>query len=242
MRSFKGLLTARLMHSGFSATESDLDQYLDRYEAALANTEHPPPWLRFAIGQQLAQEIDIELYQLRLSLEFAERGIPTYSHVSSAHLGAAPVGAAAARKTDLAIARFYFQNQLRVPSPASFSEALDLRDDQRIEAWRSQILNWANELTSGVSSYNTILEAIQEANSYVEGARFAQRLVPKWSHYVTLPTSAASMLVTDSHWGQLIGVGLLVCEAIQAWGDAAVSSVEGPNPLYHKWFLVGNNE
>ena len=61
--------------------------------------------------------------------EFARRSVPTFG--TSLTSAGAPLQLSAGT---LDLVKFYFDNQIRVTAPRSFSEALDLRENPRVAA------------------------------------------------------------------------------------------------------------
>jgi hypothetical protein len=176
---------------------------------------------------------------ISLSLELARRGIATYSRVPTAigEVSAKPPGNP---KADLTVAKFYFANQVRVLSPETFSQAADIRDNPRIQDWRTKVHAWSQRLTAGTIKPEDIKGKIEEANGYIEGAEFPHRLVPKWSSVVTLPAAFYHVFMLEAPWAHAIGIGLFAFEALHFFGKLASAAVKSSDPLKYKWLLVSN--
>ncbi|MCP1913352.1 hypothetical protein J2R96_005832 [Bradyrhizobium elkanii] len=122
----------------------------------------------------------------------------------------------------------------------SFSEALDLRANPRIEAWRSKIKVWAEQLRTRKTDFTEIKAAIDDANGHLRGASLPSRLLPHWSWAVTLPMAGYEVLFANHEVAHAIGAGLLAIETVHLLGKALNHAVRSPDPLEHKWFLVSS--
>jgi hypothetical protein len=178
-----------------------------------------------------------------LSLELARRGVPTYAHAPPPpqYIGPPPVPLDT-QSDSLGVAKFYFENQVQVPSPPSFSEAVKLRDHKRIQAWRERVHSWSEKLRSGTTALNEIKQEIDDANGYIQGATFPLRVVPRWSAFITLPMAYYHTFTSPSELSHIFGICLFAFEALHFLGDVASQAVRTPDPLQYKWFLVSNNE
>jgi hypothetical protein len=188
IRALKGLILSNLVARGIGVSPTDFD-------AIMVALKEIPEQIRWAATGRELHEIEQEFSMASLSLELTRRGIPTYSQVLPVVIGS-PAAEGEAGADDLAIVKFYFENQVEVPSPASFSDALDLRGDPRIEAWRTKIGSWSKELRTGKTDFTKIKVAIEDANGYLRGASLPSRLLPRWS-WATV--AAAAALVVGGH-------------------------------------------
>jgi hypothetical protein len=232
LRALKGLILYNLQYAGTPMTERAFDDLLTTWERW-------PEKTRWAHTSRPAHAVELEFGMISLSLELARRGIATYSRVPTA------IGEVSAKppdnpEDDLTVAKFYFANQVRVPSPQTFSQAANLRDNARIQNWRAKVQAWSQQLTAGTIKPEDIKGEIKEANGYIEGVEFPHRLVPKWSSVVTLPASFYHVFILEGPWAHAIGIGLFAYEALHFFGQLASSAVKNSDPLKHKWFLVSN--
>jgi hypothetical protein len=232
IRALKGLILSNIVARGIGMSPTDFD-------AIMTALDEIPEQIRWAaIGREL-HEIEQEFSMASLSLELTRRGIPTYSQVLPAVIGSPPVEGEAGAD-GLAIVKFYFENQVEVPSPVSFSEAIDLRGNPRIEAWRAKIRSWSEELRTGKTDSTKIKAAIEDANGYLRGASLPSRLLPRWSWAITLPTAVYEVSLANHEWAHMIAAGLLAFEALHLLGKALPHAVRSPDPLEYKWFLVSS--
>jgi hypothetical protein len=246
MRGLKGLILANLKQRGFEITESEFDLVVDLWKrtperirwaqpGALAGRRHHG-W-----EPKKAYEIELEFKSAATSLELASLGIPTYAYAPKTVSDMPATSNDETSELRLTVAKFYFQNQVAVPAPSSFSDALNLRENPRIEAWRSQLSAWSKKLSTGAMTYGEISEQIETANAYIEGVPF--RRIPRWASLVTLPAAFYHTFVHNSEWAHLVGIGLFAFEALRfGYGEIVRGSVAGPDPLEYKWLLVSNNE
>jgi hypothetical protein len=234
VRALEGLILSNLQRRGIAISPA-------KFSENIRKLEHTPEEVRWNIGDAAVREIELEFDMASLSLEFARRHIPTYTNVPSGRLGA-PSGAARPEADDLTVAKFYFQNQVQVPSPETFSAARDLRENARIQEWRKQINSWSAMLKSGTVQWAEITEEINDANGYIQGAQFPSRLIPRWTSFVTLPAAAYHTFTTHSELAHMVGLGVFAYEAFHVYADLVSHAVRAPNPLEYKWFLVSNAE
>jgi hypothetical protein len=236
LRALKGLILANLNRRGIAMSSADFDDIV----AKLDEVPEKIRWL--ATGQQL-HEVELEFSMASLSLELARRGVPTYAHVPPPpqYMGPPPV-LPATEPDALVVAKFYFENQVHVPSPPSFSEAVKLRESARIQAWREKIRSWSEKLRSGTTAFNEIKQEIDDANGYIQGAAFPLRAVPRWSAFFTLPMAYYHTFTSPSELSHIFGIFLFAFEAFHFLGEVASQDVRLSDPLQYKWFLVSNNE
>jgi hypothetical protein len=232
IRALKGLIISNLATRGIGVSPTDFD-------AIMAALEEIPEQIRWAASGRDLHEIEQEFSMASLSLELTRRGIPTYSQALPAVIGS-PAAKGEAKPENLAIVKFYFENQVEVPSPASFSEALDLRANPRIEVWRTKIRSWSEELRTGKTDFTKIKAAIEDANGYLRGASLPSRLLPRSSWAVTLPMATYEVFFATHELAHVIAAGLLAFEALHLLGKALPHAVRSPDPLEYKWFLVSS--
>jgi hypothetical protein len=191
---------------------------------------------------EIEHAIEREFMMAQETVQFATNDISTFSHID---IKAPPSGAPESNKlfhdadTELRIIRLYFKDQVRVPAPDTFSQALDLRQNARILQWRNQIQQWSKDLRGGNISENYIKEQIDEANGYIEGTNFGTRLLPELATTVVLPVAAAYELFLGQHkFAHIIGIGILGVEIVRAWSELAKRAVQLPDALQYKWLLI----
>ena len=191
---------------------------------------------------EIERAIDRERFMAHRTVQFAAHNIPTFSHIDIK--GAPPKTTEADRVFEdsdaaLRVIRIYFKDQIRVPAPDTFSQALDLRENARILEWRNKVRQWSNDLRESKVSEDRIKQEIDEANGYIEGADFATRLLPEMATTVALPLAAAYELFLAPHaWAHAIGFGILSIEAAKGWSALAKRAVQSVDPLKYKWLLV----
>ena len=234
IRALKGLILSNLATQRLDVTDTDFD-------GIMADLEQIPEQIRWAASNEDLHAIEREFDQVSLSLELTRRGIPTYSQALPAIIGSPPPQGQA-KTDDLAIVKFYFDNQIEVPSPGSFSEALDLRSNPRMEAWRAKIRSWSEELRTGKTDFTRIKAAIDDANGYLHGASLPSRLLPRFSWTVTLPLGIGEVFFASHKAAHVIGATLLAIEAVHLLGEALKHAVRSPDPLEYKWFLVSSRD
>lgn len=234
LRLLKNLILSNLAARNIALTPTDFDEIT----AELGEIPERVRW--FAKGQQL-HEIELEFTMASVSLELTRRGIPTYSQILPDIIGSS-TRQDEAEPADLAIVKFYFENQIEVPSPGTFSEALDLRDSPRIEAWRAKIRSWSNELQAGRIDFNHIGTAIDDANGYLRGASLPSRLLPRWSWAFTYPLGLLEVALANHEQAHLIGAGLLAIETVHLLGEALNHAVRSDDPLQYKWLLINSRD
>jgi hypothetical protein len=232
--ALKGLILSNLAVQGIGITAEDFDVIL----TALAEI---PENIRWLASSDDLHAIEQEFSMASLSLELTRRGIPTYGQALPTIIGSPPAQGEA-RADDLAIVKFYFENQIVVPSPGSFSEALDLRGNPRIEAWRVKIRSWAEELRTGKTDFTKIKAAVDDANGYLHGASLPSRLLPRFSWTVTLPLGIGEVFFASHEMAHVIGATLLAIETVHLLGEALKHAVRSPDPLEYKWFLVSSQD
>lgn len=234
LRALKNLILSNLAVRNIAVSSADFD-------VIIAALEKTPEKVRWFASDRTLHEIELEFSMSSVSLELTRRGIPTYSQVFPGVIGSA-AKAGNAEPADLAIVKFYFENQIEVPSPATFSEALDLRDSPRIEAWRAKVRSWSDELRAGKIDFRHIKTAIDDANGYLQGASLPSRLLPHWSWACTLPMGIVEVFFASHELAHPIGAGLLAIESVHLLGKALNHAVRSPDPLEYKWFLVSSRD
>ena len=147
---------------------------------------------RGSINDKFFQTVELEFDIAWLMCEFTRRGAATFgtSLTPDGHPLHLSAGA-------LDLVQFYFDNQVRVTAPRSFSEAMDIRDNPRVATWRRQVTAWAQELATGKADFRSIKQQMDDANGYIEGGNLPTRLLPRWSAFVTLPAGACRCCCPD---------------------------------------------
>ena len=105
---------------------------------------------RGAISDEYFRSVEHEFDIAWLMCEFARRRTPTFG--SSLSPTGEPLQMTAGA---VDLVKFYFDNQVRVAAPRSFSEGVDLRENQRVPEWRKQIFAWSEELATGKADFRT---------------------------------------------------------------------------------------
>jgi len=234
LRTLRNLILSNLAARNIAVSPADFDRII----AALEETPEKVRW--FASDQRLHQ-IELEFMMASISLELARRGIPTYGQIFPDVIGSA-TQEGNTEPAELAIVKFYFENQMEVPSPATFSEALDLRVNPRIEAWRAKVRSWSDELRAGRIDFSHIKTSIADANGYLQGASLPSRLLPHWSWACTLPMGIVEVFFASHELAHPIGAGLLAIESVHLLGKALNHAVRAPDPLEYKWLLVSSRD
>jgi hypothetical protein len=129
-----------------------------------------------------------------------------------------------------------------VPSPTSFSEALKLRDNSRINEWRAKMRLWSEKLKSGAIDFAEIKQAIDDANGHIQGAQFPKRLLPAWTSVATYPFAIYHTFAGHNEIAHLFGIALLGYELFHLYGAGISAAVKSSDPLKYKWLLVSNAE
>lgn len=234
LRALKSLILSNLAMRNIAVSSADFDK-------TVTGLEEIPEKFRWFASDRALHEIELEFSMASISIELARRGIPTYSQILPDVIGSA-AKEGGTEPADLAIVTFYFENQIEVPSPATFSEALDLRANPRIEAWRAKVRVWSDELRAGKIDFRHIKTAVEDANGYLQGASLPSRLLPHWSWACTLPMGIVEVFFASHEWAHPIGAGLLAIESVHLLGEALNHAVRLPDPLEYKWFLVSSRE
>jgi hypothetical protein len=82
-------------------------------------------------------------------------------------------------------------------------------------------------------------EAIQEANGYIEGAGFAEDVVPSWSVFVTLPISLIKLFMDVPDF---VTVAPFVISGLKAYGLLVWAALSGREPAKHGWYLLSESK
>lgn len=191
---------------------------------------------RGAISDEYFRSVEHEFDIAWLMCEFARRRTPTFG--SSLSPTGEPLQMTAGA---VDLVKFYFDNQVRVAAPRSFSEGVDLRENQRVPEWRKQIFAWSEELATGKADFQLIKQQMEDANGYIQGSNLPTKLLPRWSAFVTLPAGMYEVLLADHHFAHLIGIGLLGVEVIRFVGETIRDATTGRDPLQYKWFMLAND-
>jgi len=209
------------------------ESYRDAVQRLLGFKKYPNLAKEQALGNQVVA-VSAILQELRSVMNIArKRGIPAVSSALDQWNGATVIPA----DDQLAVLQLYFNSAIYSPKPRSIKEALDLRSHPRIEKWRSTMREWSSQLSKGSMTKSEIINAVDEANGYIEGAEFIKNLIPNWSVYVTLPIGVlkaifgAPLVVTG---------GLLMLSGINCYGKLIWASVTGSDPLQNGWYLVSD--
>jgi hypothetical protein len=235
LRALKGLILANLSRRRVGLSSAD-------FETILQQLDEVPERIRWIATGEKLRDIEMEFDLAELSLELARRGIPTYAHAPPPLDSLGPTPAPSAPQVDdLVVAKFYFDSQVQVPSPESFTEAVKLREHERIQAWREKVRSWSDKLKSGTTAFEEIKQEIDDANGYLRGATFPLRVVPRWSAFFTLPMAYYHTFTTPSELSHIFGACLFAFEALHLYGHVIGQAVRKPDPLQYKWFLVSNN-
>jgi hypothetical protein len=197
------------------------------------------------IEERFRSDIDL----VTQSALVAAHGIPTLHSYSRPSRSPPPqadqlriepeaMAAASAASASLGVVSFYFRNVVRCPAPETVKEALNLRDNGSVVAWREQIAGWTAQLCTGKIKLDDIKQQIDEANGYIEGASFVSRMLPRFTPFVTLPLAAAAEFF---HLSQLAWC-LISFEAVKlAYAEILPEAVEGPERLQHKWLMLSSD-
>ena len=236
VRALKGQVLSNLRRRRFDLSGDDFDRIT-------AGIEQIPENFRWAVSSEMLHEIELEFSMASLTMELARRGIPTYAFIlpQSQNLGA-PADPVAPPGHEVLVAKFYFENQVQVPSPSTFTEAIRLRENDRIQAWRTKVRSWSDALQSGSTKFEDIKQEIDDANSYILGAGFPLRLVPRWSAFFTLPMAYYHTFTNPNELSHMFGYFLFAVESVHVFGELISQAVKSPDPLEYKWLLVSNNE
>ncbi|MGV1759730.1 hypothetical protein ACQZ6F_25665 [Rhizobium sp. A22-96] len=234
LRALKNLIISNLAVRNITVSSASFDEIT-------TDLEEIPERVRWFAGDRMLHEVELEFTMASISLELTRRGIPTYSQILPDIIGS-EAKAGNTEPADLAIVKLYFENQIEVPSPATFSEALNLRENPRIEAWRGKVRSWSDELQAGKIDFGHIKTAIDDANGYLKGASLPSRLLPHWSWICTLPMGFVEVFVAREELAHHIGAGLLAIESLHLLGKALNHAVRSPDPLQYKWFLVSSRD
>jgi hypothetical protein len=191
---------------------------------------------RGGITDDYFRVVELEFAVAWLMCEFARRGVPTFG--ASRTPAGDPLQLTAGA---LDLVKFYFDNQVMVTAPRSFSEALDFRGNQRVPAWRQQISAWSEELATGKADFRQIKQQMDDANGYIQGSNLPTKLLPRGTAFFTLSAGTYEVLLADHHLAHLIGLGLWGVEIIRFVGETIRASTTSPDPLQYKWFLLAND-
>jgi hypothetical protein len=185
----------------------------------------------------IEHEIADEFVMAQRSVLFAAHGIPTFTGVEPRSSAEPGVDFPESEATLRAV-RVYFKEQVRVPAPEDFNQAMRLREHPRIIQWREKVTEWSLKISSGKSIDSTIREEINDANGYIDGPDFATKLLPWWMNTIIIPAAIYERFSENHELTFWIGLTLLGIDVIKGICDIARASVRSEDPLKYKWFLV----
>jgi hypothetical protein len=144
-----------------------------------------------------------------------------------------------------ALVKLYFDSAIYSPKPAGIQDALELRENPRIAKWRTVIRQWQAELARGELDQERVKEAIGEANSYIQGAKFAHHLVPRFVHTMCWSVEALAAAASFFHLAHAPEAVHLILGGIGSaglYGEVLWSSVSGRDPQKFGWYLLANEK
>lgn len=174
-----------------------------------------------------------------LAERLARHGYPTFAEAAEV----LPSGSQEQLVADYAIVRMYFEN-VRMAIPESAADAMNLRKNERVMQWRKKIRAWEASLTSGDIDKKCIVDEIDDASGYIEGARGLKSGLAKVPFWFTFSAGAlakfAPALVASTVTGAAIVSGTLLSFGALKLAAAAIEySVTGKQPLKHDWLMIG---
>lgn len=211
------------------------ESYKDALERWLGLKDYP----RLVKDKEVASRVvavSVILQELRsVMLTARENGIPAITFA----LDQWPTSPSTAADEDsLAVLRLYFQEAVHTPKLRNIQEALELRQNPRIEQWRSVMREWTLQLSKGEITQEKIGEAVREANGYIQGAKFAKELVPTWTVFVTLPIGLIKLFFGIP---ALVTAVPLVLSGLKAYGTLVWASVSGQDSTKYGWYLLSEH-
>jgi hypothetical protein len=174
------------------------------------------------------------LQEVRTVMAYAhEFGIPGFTMMLTQW---PTLGSTASEDYD-GVAELYFDSAIYSPVPRTIDEAMSIRNHNRIVPWRTTMRQWTRDLSAGTLTKAQLIEAIREANSYVEGAKFSRELIPGWSIFITGSLSFLNLLFGPYPWASAPG---LIVAGLKIYGRLVWASVSSQKPLKHGWYLVSD--
>ena len=167
----------------------------------------------------------------------SELGVPTFAKPRPEMLGPTPNMEVQTNPDAQFLVSLYFDN-VAVPAPMSALEAMRFRESARIEAWRAKIRAWQVNMASGRASEREILQEIEDANGYLQGARFISTTVGRITPWVTAPLAIATYFVDALPHHAEISALLATHTVLDRVGVAIETSVFGDRPLRADWVVL----
>jgi hypothetical protein len=164
-------------------------------------------------------------------LDAYKRGVPAVSNA----LRNWPTATQELSEDSQVVLNLYFDNAVYSPNPGTIDEALEMRNLPRVTKWRKTMREWADLLSRGELTSKEIVDAVNDANSYIEGAKFAKELLPWWSVMVTLPLGVVTALFPPA---VVLTGPLLMAEGVHLYGRLVWASVSADEPLHHGWYVL----
>lgn len=174
----------------------------------------------------VAEACTAQIHARRASVPFASHGLFGWDFATPSPSSLNP-------DADHLVA-LWFENAVASPDPRSIGDALDLRENPRIQRWRAMMRSWQSQLVKGQTTKEAIVEQIRDANSYVLGGKSLGRLLHGWSTAVLVPLNFIATVFGVS-W---LSVGTLVIDGVVLYGKIVEAAVLSKEPLRYGWYLV----
>ena len=240
-RSLQPLVLQHPVAQHHGITESDYEQVLNY--AAREGSLWSPGQGRLGATKGIITSAILQDIRTVL-LDAYEQGVPAVSnllqHTPSTDIG--ETGALSRVDSDVLV-KLYFDLAVYSPKPKSINEALEIRENSRVAKWRTTIREWQQRLGRGEMDVDQTKELIREANSYIEGAKFAHHIVPRWAHFAFLPIEAISAvaLACGVHVPEAIHFAAGGFAGAQLYGQMVWLSVKGSKPQKFGWYMLADN-
>lgn len=207
-------------------TLEELIQRADRMMETLSRTRPEPP-------QGNIHEILVrETMFLQRANQLADEGIPALT-LPPAVLGP---GNANVQPNAEAGAISYFFSGVPIASPRTIAEAVDMRKDPNIQAWRERMSEWAQLMIDDPEKApERIVQDITISKSALE--RMAHRVLPWWTIVITGPLD---ILATSHSLPGAFGFSSLATEVFDR-ALRAYEKIEDRRRQKHRWIMIGRD-
>jgi hypothetical protein len=213
-----------------------MDSALQQHFVAMSEEDPEKEASQFAqLNRIVSDVVTFSVYAERL----ARRGYPTFAAPMSGGSLSSPQYV----KAERALVKLYFDNvQMAVPETAT--QAMKLRENNRIIHWREKIRAWERSLVTREIDARGVIDEINAASGYIAGARgltLGLARVPLWFTFGAgaLAKLAPALVVSTATGASIVSGALFALGGLKLVASAIESSVTGVAPLNHEWLMIG---
>jgi hypothetical protein len=129
----------------------------------------------------------------------------------------------------------YFENIL-VPRPDSFSDALKLRDSKEVAEWRTKINEWTALLQASPGKLRDVKMQIDDANNYIGIVLPKSKVgrVRRLSPWIAWPLGVIGFM-TGFAPAELAALSI---EGIKLATKIVTGSIRSPDRLQYRWLML----